>query len=37
VTGSGRDVEDILLRDGRDKGLSKDSGRTSCRKRSERE
>jgi hypothetical protein len=32
-----REVEDILLSDRRDRGVSKGSGRASCRKRSERE
>jgi len=32
-----REVEDILLSDRRDKGVSRDSGRASCGKRSERE
>ena len=32
-----REVEDVLLSDGRDKGVSKGSGRASCEKRSERE
>jgi hypothetical protein len=31
------EVEDILLSDGRDKGVSRGSGRASCGKRSERE
>ena len=30
VGGSVREVEDIFLSDGRDKGVSKDSGRVSC-------
>ncbi len=32
-----REVEDILLSDGRDKGVSKGNGYASYRKRSERE
>jgi hypothetical protein len=34
---SKREVEDIILSDGRDRGVSRNSGHTPCAKRSKRE